>query len=56
MRDEEKRLKSIDVEKDDRKRKYNSAATNTKYDFTAEEVEAYRMKKKVFDDPMNKFT
>eukprot|EP00897_Mesotaenium_endlicherianum_P007392 jgi/Mesen1/6681/ME000343S05847 len=41
------------VEKDERKRKYNVTHSN---DVTAEEMEAYRMTKVHYDDPMRGFT
>ncbi|EAS01139.2 Pre-mRNA-splicing factor SLU7 (macronuclear) [Tetrahymena thermophila SB210] len=39
-------------ERDDRKRKYNSFAADEGYEISREELEAYRLTKKNFDDPM----
>ena len=57
----EQALKKLDErekkqqETDDRKRKYNSLATNEEMP-TEEEMEAYRMKKARDEDPMAKIT
>jgi len=42
------------INKDDRKRSYNSLKDN--FQVTPEEMEAYQQKKKRFDDPMNSFS
>jgi len=53
----EEALKDEDksVEKDDRKRSYNSLGSITDYKVTEQEMEAYLLKKKKFDDPMRSF-
>jgi len=48
-------LEAVEASKDERKRGYNSLAANDNSDMTAEEMEAYRMKKMRADDPMLKF-
>jgi len=51
LKDEEKQRKNYANEKDDRKRGYNSMkGSNT--EVTPEELEAYRLKKQKYDDPM----
>lgn len=52
LKEEHKRHK--DTELDERKRQYNSLSGDS-YEVTEEEMEAYRMKKVKFDDPMRNF-
>ena len=54
MMNEKRRIQNIDNEKDDRKRKYNSAANNS-HEVTKEDYEAHKLKRRHFEDPMNKF-
>ncbi|CAG8449152.1 7282_t:CDS:10 [Diversispora eburnea] len=58
LEDEEKRNKSL-PETDDRKRPYNSAYMNQKdksnSEVTEEELEAYRLKKQSYEDPMRNY-
>jgi len=53
VRKEEEKAKEY-VEKDERKRKYNATSGET-YEVTEEEMEAYRLKKSRFEDPMAAF-
>ena len=52
MKKHDKKSKNIEIELDDRKRPYNSFKADDQK-VTIEEIEAYRMKKQKFDDPMN---
>ncbi len=51
---EEEEHRQSYVEKDERKRGYNSLSADS-YAVTEEEMEAYMLKKKRFDDPMRNF-
>ena len=47
-------MKTVNKEKDDRKRNYNSLK-HTDYEVTAEDIEVYKLKKQHFEDPMANF-
>lgn len=53
LKKEKKRLEKQEDLADDRKRPYNSLGGKKTDDITVEEIEAYRLKKTKFEDPMN---
>lgn len=52
LKKEKKRLEKQEELADDRKRPYNSLGGKKTDDLTVEEIEAYRLKKAKFEDPM----
>lgn len=53
MKKENERLESQKDLVNDRKRPYNSLGGKKTDDLSLEEIEAYRLKKNKFEDPMN---
>ena len=53
LKEEQIRLNGQEILLDDRKRPFNSLGRNHVEEITKEEIEAYRIKKSKFDDPMN---